>query len=306
MEARAKKRILVVDDSPTILKILGKGIESLGYEVVQANDGQEALHVLDEIPVDLVMTDINMPNIDGFELIRRIRKRPDLTVLPVIVLTSETGDKAMGQALDVGANIYLTKPASLPKLKYKVQSLLGEAAPPPPTQAKLSSTLEAASKETDALEHARVYRRQTEKLRMLAPDVQIEMCLFADTDIESQMVQRIMLERREVSASDVLPLLMDETLEKEQVMRLLRLMGGMKASDFAMPLLHLYSRTEDIEVKAELIKTVARCGKGEFRKDIEELYHGEASTTIKMDEPHAQLFSAFEKALELATAAEDE
>ncbi|MCA8940542.1 MAG: response regulator, partial [Planctomycetes bacterium] len=113
------KRILVVDDSRTVLKILSKGLESLGYEVITAEDGQEAQEVLEDISFDLVLTDLNMPRVDGFELIEYLRSRPSWKDLPIVVLTSKGDKESMRRALDLGANIYLNKPAPLPKLRYK-------------------------------------------------------------------------------------------------------------------------------------------------------------------------------------------
>jgi len=103
----------------TVRKMLAQGLASLGFEVLTASDGAEALIVLRNEPIDLVLTDLNMPNLDGFGLIRAVRAVPSMAILPVIVLTSKEDPVSMRAALDAGANIYLHKPAPLPKLKTR-------------------------------------------------------------------------------------------------------------------------------------------------------------------------------------------
>ena len=81
-----KKVILVADDSPSIRKFVSFSLTMQGYEVISACDGMEALEKLPNAKVDLVVTDLNMPNMDGFELIKAIRANPEYEELPIIIL----------------------------------------------------------------------------------------------------------------------------------------------------------------------------------------------------------------------------
>jgi len=120
----AEPMILVVDDSPTGRSLVRSALERAGFEVREAVDADEALALLDsEIP-DLVITDVMMPKVDGYELVRRIRKNPALSGLPVIVLTAkgELADKVAG--FEAGADDYLVKPVELEELLLRVRALL--------------------------------------------------------------------------------------------------------------------------------------------------------------------------------------
>ncbi len=102
--------ILVVDDSLTVRKITGRLLSREGFEVRVAKDGIEAMESLFEQCPDAVVTDIEMPRMDGFELIRNIRNESQFDHLPIIVITSRTADKHRQHALELGANHYLGKP----------------------------------------------------------------------------------------------------------------------------------------------------------------------------------------------------
>jgi two-component system chemotaxis response regulator CheY len=114
------KVILIVDDSATVRKFVSASLTMQGFDVIAASDGMDALEKLPSNSFDLVITDLNMPNMDGFELIRSLRENPQYRELPVIILSS-LGDSASietGRAL--GANSYLMKPFSLEKIQYEV------------------------------------------------------------------------------------------------------------------------------------------------------------------------------------------
>ena len=116
-------KALVVDDSKTIRTILSKILMELGYEVCEAADGREALAVIDVqgTAISLVLTDWNMPEMDGLELLKRLRRNPELSVLKIIMVTTETELDRMVSALDAGANEYVMKPFTKEILRDKLE-----------------------------------------------------------------------------------------------------------------------------------------------------------------------------------------
>ena len=111
-------RILVVDDERQITRVLRSSLESRGYEVSVAQDGLEAMKLFQQFAPDLVITDLSMPNMDGVELTRAIRR---LGSTPIIVLSVREQDAAKVGALDSGADDYMTKPFSTPELLARVR-----------------------------------------------------------------------------------------------------------------------------------------------------------------------------------------
>lgn len=114
-------RILVVDDERQILRALRASLQSHGFEVTTAVDGLEALEFFAEVRPDLLVTDLSMPNMDGVELTRAIRKLSDL---PIIVLSVRDQDAHKVLALDSGADDYITKPFSVVELLARVRAHL--------------------------------------------------------------------------------------------------------------------------------------------------------------------------------------
>lgn len=114
-------RILVVDDEKTIVKGLKFNLEKEGYEVFTAYDGEEALRVFNESNPDLIVLDLMLPELDGFEVCRRIRKGSDV---PIVMLTArgEDIDKILG--LELGADDYVTKPFNPRELAARVKAIL--------------------------------------------------------------------------------------------------------------------------------------------------------------------------------------
>jgi chemosensory pili system protein ChpA (sensor histidine kinase/response regulator) len=102
--------VMVVDDSLTVRKITGRLLEREGYRVITAKDGVDALEQLIDLKPDVVLTDIEMPRMDGFDLVRNIRADARLHDLPVVVITSRLAEKHRRYALEVGADHYLGKP----------------------------------------------------------------------------------------------------------------------------------------------------------------------------------------------------
>jgi len=102
--------VLLVDDSISIRKFVGQMLERGGFSVVTANDGIEALQRLEDLVVDAVVTDLEMPRLNGYELIRDLRRRPELRDVPIVVLTTRAGDKHATLARQLGVSHYVTKP----------------------------------------------------------------------------------------------------------------------------------------------------------------------------------------------------
>jgi len=103
-------KALVVEDFETMRNIIAKVLDSLNIKITEAVNGIEALKVLDAEPIDIVLTDLVMPEMDGFELCEEIRRRPNIRHLPVIVISTHRDAKYVVQALRCGADDYLTKP----------------------------------------------------------------------------------------------------------------------------------------------------------------------------------------------------
>lgn len=119
------KKILTVDDSPSIRQMVSFTLKSAGYEVLEAADGNTGLSQAQSGKVDLVLTDQNMPGMDGLTLIRNLRKLPGYASTPILVLTTESSDqmKALGRA--AGATGWLVKPFDPEKLVDVVKRLVG-------------------------------------------------------------------------------------------------------------------------------------------------------------------------------------
>lgn len=126
------KRILIVDDEPQITRVLRTSLSNQGYDIRAANDGETALEILKDWTPDMVITDLAMPNMDGLELCRRLRTT---SRVPIIVLSVRGEEKTKVQALDAGADDYVTKPFGMDELLARVRANLrrissADAAPP--------------------------------------------------------------------------------------------------------------------------------------------------------------------------------
>lgn len=116
--------ILVVDDEEDILSLIAYNLEQAGYAPLKAHNGREALAMAEAATPDLMVLDIMMPEMDGIEVCRTIRRHARLAGLPIIFLTALSGDGDHVKGLDVGADIYLAKPISMPVLMSQVRALL--------------------------------------------------------------------------------------------------------------------------------------------------------------------------------------
>lgn len=120
-----KKKVLTVDDSRTMREMVAFTLKSAGYDVVEAGDGQQALTALTSNKVDLVITDLNMPVMDGLTLIRRVRAIPANRTLPILMLTTESDDKKKAEGRAAGATGWIVKPFNPDKLVSVVQKVCG-------------------------------------------------------------------------------------------------------------------------------------------------------------------------------------
>ncbi len=114
-------RVLVVDDEAGIRKVARDALERAGHEVETAGDGEEALARFEQGAFDLVITDWNMPGVDGFELVRRVRKK---SAVPILVLTVRQEERDKVRLLDAGADDYVTKPFGVAELVARTNALL--------------------------------------------------------------------------------------------------------------------------------------------------------------------------------------
>jgi chemosensory pili system protein ChpA (sensor histidine kinase/response regulator) len=104
------RTVMVVDDSVTVRKVTSRLIERQGWDVVLAKDGIDAMDQLQEILPDIMLLDIEMPRMDGFEVLRTVRRDEDMKDLPIVMITSRTGEKHRNQAIELGVDRYLGKP----------------------------------------------------------------------------------------------------------------------------------------------------------------------------------------------------
>ena len=118
----SKGRVLVVDDERANVALTAIRLRKFGYEVLEASGGEEALRMLRATEVDLVLSDVRMPEVDGFELVRRIRADATLEGLPVVLVTGYDGPEERAHGLDVGADDFLAKPVNLTELQLRVQA----------------------------------------------------------------------------------------------------------------------------------------------------------------------------------------
>ena len=123
---KEKRRILVVDDEQTVRDILQRTLEKVGYDVITATNGQEALDKISQFDVSLVLLDIMMPGLDGFEVLDRI---PPYLNIPVIMLSGIRDETTKIDSLGLGADDYIAKPFSKGELLARIQAKLRRTEP---------------------------------------------------------------------------------------------------------------------------------------------------------------------------------
>lgn len=117
------KTILVVDDSASVRQVVGMALKGAGYGVVEAKDGQDALTKLNGDKIHLIISDVNMPNMDGISLVQEVKKLPSYKFTPIIMLTTEGSDDKKRQGQMAGAKAWVVKPFK-PEQMLKAVSML--------------------------------------------------------------------------------------------------------------------------------------------------------------------------------------
>jgi two-component system chemotaxis response regulator CheY len=120
--------ILVVDDSKIIRAMVRDALLADDHHVVEAPGAREALAALENAPVDLVITDVNMPDVGGLALVRTLRARPRERFTPILILTTEDGDAIKREGREAGATGWLVKPFDPDQLRHTVRRVLGARA----------------------------------------------------------------------------------------------------------------------------------------------------------------------------------
>ena len=105
-----RKKILIVDDSATVRLILSTTLRGTGYEVIEASDGREALHYLEGEKINMLITDLNMPHLDGIDLIRQVRQTSGFRFMPIIMLTTEADEAKKQEGKSAGVSGWVAKP----------------------------------------------------------------------------------------------------------------------------------------------------------------------------------------------------
>jgi CheY-like chemotaxis protein len=123
MPAQNRKRVLIVEDDPAIAKMLAKVLEE-DYEVAVTNNGIQALALARRHPPDLLLADVMMPGLDGFQLAERLRREPGLSKLRIVFLTARDGPGDVVRGIQAGARHYVTKPFKLQDVRDKVAKAL--------------------------------------------------------------------------------------------------------------------------------------------------------------------------------------
>lgn len=119
------KEILIVDDSPSIRQMVEVTLKSAGYIITAAVDGQNALDICQTRSFDFVLTDVNMPNMDGITLVGSLRALPNFASTPIIILTTEAGGDMKTKGKEAGATGWMVKPFDPSKLLQVVAKVLG-------------------------------------------------------------------------------------------------------------------------------------------------------------------------------------
>ncbi|SPD76494.1 Response regulator receiver modulated metal dependent phosphohydrolase [uncultured Desulfobacterium sp.] len=122
----SRQTILVVDDSKTIRKIVEEGLAQAGFKVATATNGKEALNIIKHVKPDLILSDIDMPEMNGFEFCSEVNSNPDLAAIPFVVMSSNSDRAHMKRMLQYGAEAYITKPFNTDQLVILVEKLLSD------------------------------------------------------------------------------------------------------------------------------------------------------------------------------------
>ncbi|MGP0173021.1 response regulator [Pseudomonas sp. NCHU5208] len=118
------KTILIVDDSASIRQVVGMTLKGAGYDVIEGCDGKDALTKLDGRKVHLIISDVNMPNMDGITFLKNVKQLPNYKFTPVIMLTTEAGDAKKSEGQAAGAKAWVVKPFQPAQMLTAVSKLI--------------------------------------------------------------------------------------------------------------------------------------------------------------------------------------
>lgn len=154
---------MLIDDNP---EVLGDALPAYGYEVEIARDGLEGLNAINARPdyYEIVILDVMMPKIDGWEVLKTVRSKPELELLPIIMLTAVEGEEKQIIGLRYGADVYLNKPIRLPVLLAQIESLLRRVK----ALKKQTSTGSVNIEQTSSDDIKELSRREKEILKLVA------------------------------------------------------------------------------------------------------------------------------------------
>jgi putative two-component system response regulator len=123
---KSNRLVMVVDDSKVVRRIVEKGLAEAGFKVITAENGKKALDLLDDLRPDLILTDIEMPDVNGFEFCGAIHTNPELSSVPIVAMSSKTDRGYMKRMLQNGASAYLCKPFNIDELVILVEKMLSD------------------------------------------------------------------------------------------------------------------------------------------------------------------------------------
>ena len=119
------KKILIVEDSTTMRSLIADTVKELeGYSVIEAGSGFEALKVLPSSNIDLIITDINMPDINGLEVLNFVKNHPFYKGIPLVIITTEKGENEKRKGMELGASAYIVKPFKKDELLKVIQRIM--------------------------------------------------------------------------------------------------------------------------------------------------------------------------------------
>ena len=117
---KGERVVMVVDDSKVVLRIVEKGLAEAGFRVITSENAKKALKLLDTIQPDLILTDIEMPDISGFEFCKTVHKNPELSMVPIVAMSTKTDRGYMKRMVQNGASAYICKPFNIDELVEKI------------------------------------------------------------------------------------------------------------------------------------------------------------------------------------------
>ncbi|MDH5179584.1 MAG: response regulator [Gammaproteobacteria bacterium] len=118
------KTILIVDDSDSLREVVGIALKGAGYEVIEGADGQEGLNQLDGKKIHLIISDVNMPNMNGIDMVKKIKEMPEYKFTPIIMLTTESGEDMKDQGRSAGVKAWMVKPFKPEQMLDAVSKLI--------------------------------------------------------------------------------------------------------------------------------------------------------------------------------------